>query len=1073
MKKAYLRAAILLLVFLASFSFAGKAETGRKLTLMIYMCGSNLESGSGAASADLEEIRAAGFGPEITVLALAGGSKGDGVSPYFSGSAAQIHEIAAGKSRCVWQSAGPANMGDAETLTRLLAFGREKYPAEEYALILWNHGGGPLEGACWDELFSLDNLSLSEITEGIRGAGLERKLKWIGFDACLMSSLEVAHALAPYAEYMVASQETEPSFGWNYAFLDGIADDATGADTGRRIIDRYFEGHGDEGDVLTLACLDLSKTEEAVAAMDAVFPGIAAGLDESHFARLSGIRMETAGFGKSVRAAGEGGYDLVDALDLVRRMDPSSGSFSALEEKLRAMIVCSRSGAEGANGISLYHPYTNKTDYLEKWGSGYLRLGFCPGYAQYVRAFGSILTGTTIADWKNLRTEDLGSSRFGVQLTPEQAENFGSAQLFILAGGFSTMGEPDDCLLVYAGPAELDGNGMLEASWPERMLFAEKEDGKLAGPVSFLLTDDGDFQVVTAVYTPLGKMDLEDSVRVRYYLREQPGNPVPDVVQTRVLSEVTGTYTNRESFSEDGYGLVYLWHFYRTAPDFEETDPLPAFMDWPVDSVVNRTSFGLPQDWKFRYVDGFSSGEQYFAMFQITDAQQNIYCSRPVLLSNPNLTRISPKEGPLKGGNTEVSLTAYLDASPVDPGLQLFVELAGLSGAPRQTRVSEIVINDTLATDRSASHITAAPGETAKVRIDIPADTLILQETIRSVSFTVSEEDENGGTVSSAGFRFTFDETPNPAWNGPPAVLARAERDGICWELLKAEMNSADDLVLTFRLSSKSRSAYPVLRDYDAEINHLLLPASLRGHPDELRPGQEAVARLQVSNRSGTDPLFSPLTVEGFDEFFTELALAENILREEGVTEIRRIALVSPGNADYLFLSPSDWGRSEKSRIVLEPEAPVPLPSSVPPSGRSSLPLAENSRFSVGIQRLLVGKNGAAVCLRAENRTESEMYFEIGGLEINGLPASSSAFSPGAPVFFDLGPGKAAWITGSLALAETPEAGTGLETVSFTVLAGEDALPVTIRTKTSAAFGQDGGIMLEADQLEAESAGAP
>ena len=101
------------------------------------------------------------------------------------------------------------------------------------------------------------------------------------------------------------------------------------------------------------------------------------------------------------------------------------------------------------------------------------------------------------------------------------------------------------------------------------------------------------------------------------------------------------------------------------------------------------------------------------------------------------------------------------------------------------------------------------------------------------------------------------------------------------------------------------------------------------------------------------------------------------------------------------------------------------------------------------------------------------MYFEIGGLEINGLPASSSAFSPGAPVFFDLGPGKAAWITGSLALAETPEAGTGLETVSFTVLAGEEAVPVTIRAKTPAAFGQDGGIMLEADQLEAESAGAP
>ena len=46
--------------------------------------------------------------------------------------------------------------------------------------------------------------------------------EWIGFDACLMSSVETAFMCAPYAEYMIASQEVEPGSGWNYAFLSGI-----------------------------------------------------------------------------------------------------------------------------------------------------------------------------------------------------------------------------------------------------------------------------------------------------------------------------------------------------------------------------------------------------------------------------------------------------------------------------------------------------------------------------------------------------------------------------------------------------------------------------------------------------------------------------------------------------------------------------------------------------------------------------------------------------------------------------------------------------------------------------------
>ena len=85
-----------------------------------------------------------------------------------------------------------------------------------------------------------------------------RELSWIGFDACLMSSVETAAAMKPYAGYMIASQETEPGFGWHYSFLKDIEKDRNGAETGKRIIDAYFENAPDSGELMTLSCVDLS-----------------------------------------------------------------------------------------------------------------------------------------------------------------------------------------------------------------------------------------------------------------------------------------------------------------------------------------------------------------------------------------------------------------------------------------------------------------------------------------------------------------------------------------------------------------------------------------------------------------------------------------------------------------------------------------------------------------------------------------------------------------------------------------------------------------------------------------------
>ncbi len=90
------------------------------------------------------------------------------------------------------------------------------YPAEQYDLILWNHGGGAFFGYGFDETTN-DSLTLDELDQAFADSPFHdgNKLEFIGFDACLMANIETAHTLSPYANYMVASQESEPGSGWS------------------------------------------------------------------------------------------------------------------------------------------------------------------------------------------------------------------------------------------------------------------------------------------------------------------------------------------------------------------------------------------------------------------------------------------------------------------------------------------------------------------------------------------------------------------------------------------------------------------------------------------------------------------------------------------------------------------------------------------------------------------------------------------------------------------------------------------------------------------------------------------
>ncbi len=105
------------------------------------------------------------------------------------------------------------NMGDWQTLRDFIVFGQSYAPAENYLLVLWDHGSG-YESVCVDET-SADYLSMHEVQIALSDPQVQY-LDVVAFDACMMGQLEVAYELRDVTDYLVFSEEGVPVSGFPY-----------------------------------------------------------------------------------------------------------------------------------------------------------------------------------------------------------------------------------------------------------------------------------------------------------------------------------------------------------------------------------------------------------------------------------------------------------------------------------------------------------------------------------------------------------------------------------------------------------------------------------------------------------------------------------------------------------------------------------------------------------------------------------------------------------------------------------------------------------------------------------------
>ncbi len=175
-------------------------------TVMVYMVGADLEQAEHHwASKDILEMLQGSHKTSHLVLTTGGSTRNGWTSVKRS--------LIENGQQYVIEDLGEKNMAAPQTLSDFVTWSKTNFPAQHYALILWNHGGGT-EGN--GKIMSLNQLHQAYQT--IRQQ-IEKTLDIIVYDASLMASIEVAEVTATLANAMAASAELEPAHGIDYAHL--------------------------------------------------------------------------------------------------------------------------------------------------------------------------------------------------------------------------------------------------------------------------------------------------------------------------------------------------------------------------------------------------------------------------------------------------------------------------------------------------------------------------------------------------------------------------------------------------------------------------------------------------------------------------------------------------------------------------------------------------------------------------------------------------------------------------------------------------------------------------------------
>lgn len=642
------------------------------VTIMVYMCGTDLESKSGMGTSDLQEMAAAHISDKVNLLVFTGGCS-RWRNQVISSKVNQIYQIKDGGLACLVQNAGSDPMTDPDTLAGYIRWYAENFPANRNELILWDHGGGSISGYGYDKKYPRSgSMSLAGINTALKNGGVT--FDFIGFDACLMATMENALVLGQYADYMIASEETEPGVGWYYTnWLNRLSENTSLStlEVGRQIVDDFISVCNQKcrGQQTTLSLVDLAELDttgpKALAAFSQSTGDLIRGQE---YRTVSNARHQAREFARSV------GIDQVDLIHLAKNMGTEEGQ--TLASVLESAVKYNRTSSNMTNayGLAIYFPY-KKISSVDKMVQTYEAIGMDEEYTRCIKQFASMeiggqttaggtgsplpsLTGTMLEGGSTINSADLVTQLLGSLLmgNVEGIDGLSSANTAFLDGRmiedsaqYLTDNRFDESQLIWQENAEGqtvltlpedqwdliqnlelnvfydDGSGYIDLGLDN--VFDFDEDGSLIGdydhtwlsindqPVAYYfldMTDDGENYTINGQIPAL----LNDQ-RVDLILTFDNEHPYGYIAgaRTNYDEEVTDTVSRGLTELQAGDRLDFLCDYYSYDGEFLDNYYLGDPMTVEDEMTISNTRIG----------DG-----SVLATFRLTDIYNRHYWTPPV-----------------------------------------------------------------------------------------------------------------------------------------------------------------------------------------------------------------------------------------------------------------------------------------------------------------------------------------------------------------------------------------------------------------------------------------------------------
>lgn len=529
------------------------------VTIMVYMCGTDLESRSGMATSDLMEMASAKSSDKVNIIVFTGGCN-KWNNNIISNRVNQIYQVKNGGLSTLKKDAGTGAMTDPATLASFIQYCKKNFPANRNELILWDHGGGSLSGYGYDEKNSrAGSMTLAGVKSALKKADM--KFDFIGFDACLMATLETGLMLNDYADYLVASEETEPGIGWYYTdWLNELTQNTSMPTTqiGQKIIDSFISQCNMKcrGQATTLSITDLAELHATVPDKFRSFSTSTADLMNNNYKQVSNARYQTREFASSTK------IDQIDLVHFAKNLGTKEGNDLAKAILSAVKYNKTSSSMTNAYGLSIYFPYS-RTSKVDSAVQTYAAIGLDDEYSRCIQSFAKMeVSGQAVSGGSSNPFPSLsGSGSYSNMDSQAMIQLLGA----LMGGDISSLSQsmmglnagntgfltgksiPDEAVSEYVTNTQLDLENL---QWTDhkgkKVLALSEDDWSMVHDLALnIFYDDGDG------YIDLGVDNVYDF--------DKDGNLIGETDGTwlAINEQIVPYYYDKTMLDEDGEEVIY------------------------------------------------------------------------------------------------------------------------------------------------------------------------------------------------------------------------------------------------------------------------------------------------------------------------------------------------------------------------------------------------------------------------------------------------------------------------------------------------------------------------------------